>query len=404
MANFRCRVMTNDGKIIEENFTADSKEDLLLSFQSRNYRPIQVSEVKETIANKQLGVKKLKPKSLILFCRQMATLLRSGVPLIQCFEIIASQTEDKLLKKTLSVISGEVQAGNAFSTVLERQGDLFPPMLSRMVKVGEITGDLTGIMERMASQYESDSRIKKKVKGAMVYPIAMLSIAIAACIFMIVGVVPRFVEIFESVDSELPLPTQVLLFISDFLITKWYIVLLLVPAAVYGIILIFRREQVVRWMDHTKLTFKPIRVPMQKLMCVQFTRTLHTLISSGIPIVQAITYANQNIKNTLANEYINQVAVGVQKGSSISSQLSEYEIFPKLLVSMISIGEASGNLEEMLSKTADYYDEELDAAISQLMTIIEPIMILVVGILIGGIVMSLYAPMFGIISAMSAGV
>lgn len=404
MAYFLCRVMTDGGSIIEERFQAESREDLLSSFRSRKYMPISVAEERQSLGNTQLGKKKLKLKSLILFCRQMSTLLRSGVPLIRCFDIIASQTDDKLFKKTLITLSADVQAGSTLSAALEKQGDIFPPMLSRMAAVGEVTGELTQIMERMAVQYESDNRVRRKVRGAMTYPLALIGIALGACVFMMIVVVPRFVEIFEQLNTELPLMTRMLLAGSDFLVHRWYIAILVFPALVMGLIRLFRTEKVVRWLDREKLTFKLIRTPMQKLLCTQLARTLHTLIASGVPIVQAMEYTNQNIRNTLANDAIREITGGIQKGKGISAQMSEYDFFPKLLISMISIGEASGNLEEMLSKTAEYYDEELDAAISQLTTLLEPLMILIVGLMIGGIVMALYAPMFGMISAMSGSV
>lgn len=403
MAQFHCRLMVDDGRIIEEVFQADSKADLLIAFKSRGYRPIQINEQKQTLATKSLGSNKLKLKSLILFCRQMSTLLRSGVPLVKCFEIIASQTDDKLLKKAMDELSGDVQSGAVLSTAMTKQSSRFPDMLIKMVEVGEVTGDITTILERMASQYESDSRINRKVRGAMTYPIVLVSIALAACVFMLISIVPRFVDVFESLNTELPLLTRMLLAVSNFMIHRWYVLALVVPMIICGLIRLFKAPKIKRWIDVKKLSIKLIRAPMQKIMCAQLARTLHTLISSGVPIVQAMGYMNRNIKNVYANECIDQVIVGIQQGKGIAVQLSEYPIFPKLLVSMISIGEASGNLEEMLSKTADYFDEEMDAAISQITSLLEPLMILIVGILIGGIVMALYAPMFGVISAMSGG-
>ena len=401
MARYLCRVMTDTGAVVDEVFQAENREELLISFQSRKFHPIQIEEERKGIGSTQIGGKKLKAKSLILFCRQMATLLRSGVPLIKCFDIIASQTDDKVFKNTLNSISADVQAGSLMSAAIEKQGELFPGMLSKMVEVGEATGDLAKIMDRMAGQYESDDRIKKKVKGAMIYPLALICIAIGACIFMLIAVVPRFVDVFNSLNTELPLLTRILLACSNFITKRWYVVILMIPAIVICIIRVFRTEKVTRWVDRQLLTLRVIRGPMQKMMCASFARTLHTLIASGIPIVQAMEYTNQNIKNTMAQDGIKEITIGIQKGKGISQQMAQYPYFPNLLVSMISIGEASGNLEEMLQKTADYYDDELDAAISQLTTIIEPVMILFVGLLIGGIVMALYAPMFGVISAMS---
>lgn len=400
MAQFNCRLMLEDGRVIEELYQADNKNDLLMAFKSRGYLPIQVEEHKESVANKSIGSNKLKLKSLILFCRQMSTLLRSGVPLVRCFDIIASQSDDKLLKKAMEELSGEVQSGAVLSAALAKQGERFPEMLSKMVEVGEVTGDITGILGRMAFQYESDMRINRKVRGAMTYPIVLLIVAFGACTFMLIAIVPKFVDVFQSLNAELPFMTKVLLAASNFLVHKWYLAIAAFIGIVYGLRIMFKNPKVKRWMDVKKLTWKLLKAPMQKILSAKLARNLHTLISSGVPIVQAMGFANKNINNMYANEALDEVIVGIQQGKGISSQLAEYTIFPKLLISMISIGEAAGNLEEMLSKTADYFDEEMDAAISQLTSLLEPIMILIVGFMIGSIVMALYMPMFGMITAM----
>ena len=401
MATFRYRAMTESGQIDSQSFDAENKLEAILALRARGLRPISVEE--ETLSFGQMkvgGPKKLKLKSLILFCRQLATLLRSGVPLIQCFDIVASQSNDKFFKATLREISEDIQAGSLLSVAIERQGEKFPPMLCKMIAVGEETGDMAAIIERMADQYEADDRIRNKVKGAMTYPLVLLLVALGACVFMMIKVVPQFVDIFNQLNTDLPGMTKVLMAISDFLIHRWYLAIVLAVGTVILVLKIIRMPDVVRWMDRKKLTMKPIANPMQKMMSAQFARTLHTLISSGIPIVSALESTKENVDNTLAKDAIDEISLGIQKGKGISEQMKDYPFFPNLLVSMISIGEASGNLEEMLAKTADYYDEELDSAIGQLMTMMEPAMILVVGILIGGIVMALYAPMFGAISAM----
>lgn len=404
MADFRCRLMTDGGEIIDDTFQADTKSDLLISFQKRGYRPISVEEQKKSIANVVIGSDKLKLKSLILYCRQISTLLVSGVPLMKCFDVIASQTDDKKLKETMNLLSSDVQSGLVLSEAMSKQGDRFPEMLCKMVEIGELTGDMGGILGKMADQYEKDSRINRKIQSAMTYPIVLIFISLIACIFMLVAIVPQFVAVFESLDAELPLLTKMLLGASNFLIHRWYVLLIVIPLIIYAIFNIFKSPNVQMWIDKQKLTMKGLKSPMQKIMSAQIARTLYTLISSGVPIVQAMEYVNKNVKNVYARKCLDEVIVGIQKGKKISELLSEYPIFPKLLISMISIGETSGNLEEMLSKTADYYDEEIDAAIGQITSLLEPFMILIVGLIIGCIVMALYAPMFGMITAMQASV
>ena len=406
MAKFKCCVLTHEGQRLEEEFSADTKSDLIRTFQARQYRVISIEEVgnKASILS-SLGIgrgpKKVNLKSRILFCRQLATLLRAGLPITQAFDIISSQTDDKFFKSILEAISADIQAGMVLSAAIQRRGEVFPPMLSKMVEIGEATGDMSKVMERLATQYESESRIQQKVKGALSYPIAVLVIAIGVCIFMLVGIVPSFIEVFDSLGSELPMITQVLLAMSDFLVEKWYIAIIVLPAAIFAIIFFMRTDKMVRWTDKKLLTWGFIKNPMQKVISASFARTLHTLISSGIPIVQSLEYTNDNIGNTVVKDAINDIVIGVRKGKGISVQMAEYDCFPKMLVSMLTIGESSGNMEEMLEKTADYYDEELDAAIAQILTLIEPLMMVFLAGIVGFVVIAMYVPMFEMISAYS---
>ncbi len=402
MAEFQCVLITKEGNQFQETYKAESKTRLIESLQLHGYYPISVEEKKETIATMDLSSNKLKLNSLILFCRQMSTLLKAGIPLISAFDITASQTEDKLLKKTFKELSDETQKGNSMSKAMESLGDRFPAMLVSMIEVGEATGDIPNVLERMANQYESDNRIKRKVKGAMTYPVMVLIIALLVVVFMLVTIVPQFVTVFESLGSDLPGMTKILLVMSEFVTQKWYLAILIVGVLIMSGKIFFAKKEVKLWIDHKVLTIKGLSNATQKIMAAEFARTLHTLISAGIPIVEAMGYANKNVSNTYANQCIEEVIVGLKKGQNISSQLGKFGVFPKLLISMINIGENSGNLEEMLEKTAIYFDEEMDAAISQIMSIIEPSMIVVLGFLIGFIVMALYSPMFGIISAMSS--
>lgn len=402
MAQFQCVLITKDGDRIEEVYKADNKDRLIETLQLHGYFPISVEEKKETFATMDIGSKKLKLNALILFCRQLSTLLKAGIPLISAFDITASQTDDKLLKQTFKELSEETQKGSPMSKAMALLDNRFPEMLISMVEIGEATGDIPNVLERMANQYESDNRIKRKVKGAMTYPVMVLIVAILVVIFMLIAIVPQFVSVFNSLGSDLPGMTKVLLAMSDFVMTKWYLAILIVALFYVLAKIILSKREVKLWIDHQLLTFKLVSNATQKIMAAEFARTLHTLVSAGIPIVDAMAYANKNVSNTYAKQCINEVIVGLKKGQNISSQLARYEVFPKLLVSMINIGENSGNLEEMLEKTAIYFDEEMDAAISQIMSIIEPTMILFLGVIIGFIVMALYSPMFGVIDAMSA--
>ncbi len=400
MAQFRCRYMTERGSVKEETIQSSSKDELVASLRGRGYKVINVEEVRSSVLNMKIGSKHLSKKSITLFCRQMSTLLVSGIPMVKCFDIVASQSKEALFKEIMANLSAEVQSGASLSDAMEKQEGQFPEMLIEMVKVGEITGDFSGIMNKMADQYERDAKTRQKIKGALTYPIVLIIIAIGACVFMLIKIVPSFVDVFNSLGSELPALTAGLLKLSTFITKRWYVLVLIIPIIVVALIRVLKMKSVVYQIDKLKLTMPGIRDPMQKLMSSRFARTLYTLISSGVPIVQALEYTKNNVLNAYANQYIDQVILGISQGRGFADVMEECPIFPQLLTSMISVGESSGNLESMLSKTADYFDEETDSAISQLMTLIEPVMIVLVGLLIGVIVMALYAPMFGAITAM----
>lgn len=404
MAQYVCRYLTEKQNVVERTLQAASREEAIESLRDKGYRIIKVEEAGGGLANLTLGRKHVTKKTLTLFCRQMATMLTSGIPMVTCFDVVASQSEDKVFKKLMTELTGDVKSGCSLSTAMEKHPDDFPEMLTEMVKIGEVTGDLSGVLTRMAEQYERDAKITQKIRGALTYPIVVLCVAVAACIFMLIKVVPSFVDVFKSLDTELPKLTQLLLNVSNFLVHRWYVILLVAPIAVILLIRFFRLRRVRYAVDRAKISVKGLRGPMRKLTSARFARTLYTLISSGVPIIQALEYSKRNVLNLYVEDNVDRIITGIRQGKSLAAQMGETTVFPKLLVSMISVGESSGNLEGMLSKSADYFDDETTAAVEQLMTVIEPVMIVLVGLLIGVIVLALYSPMFGAITAMQSAV
>ena len=396
--------MNDKSQVKEETIHATDRDDLNGMMRERGFRVIRIEEIKDSPANIDIFKKKLSKKSLTLFCRQLSTMLTAGIPMVKCFEVLEAQTDDKLLKERLVSLQNDVLSGSSLSMAMSKFPNDFPDMLAEMVRVGEVTGDLNGVLLRMAEQYEKDGKVASKVKGALTYPLVVVFVAIAACVFMLIKVVPSFVDIFDSLNTDLPLATQILLDVSNFLTEKWYIALLLVPVIVILLIFLFRTKSVKYTVDKLKVTMKGISGPLQKLAASRFARTLYTLITSGVPIVQALGYTKRNVQNTYMEEHIDKMIVGVRQGKAMSSMMAESNAFPKILVSMLAVGESSGDLEGMLKKSAEYFDDEASAAVEQLTTIIEPIMIVIVGLLIGALVISLYAPMFGAISAIQGSV
>lgn len=396
--------MTDRNQVREETVHASGREELTNIMRERGCRIIHIEDIREKTGDIVLWQPHLKKKSLTLFCRQLSTMLTSGIPMVKCFEVIESQSEDKVLKSLMVDLTNDVLAGSSLSAAMDKHPNDFPEMLTEMVRIGEVTGDLNGVLLRMAEQYEKDAKVNRKIKGALTYPIVVVIVAIAACVFMLVKVVPSFVDVFDSLNTELPALTKMLLSVSEFLTKKWYIAVLLVPIVVILIIRFFHLKNVKRFVDKMKVTMKGFRGPMQKLTASRFARTLFTLIASGVPIVQALEYTKRNVLNLYVEENIDKIILGIRQGKSLAGQMSETDAFPKLLVSMLAVGESSGDLEGMLKKSADYFDDETTAAVEQLTTIIEPVMIVIVGLLIGVLVIALYAPMFGAISAMQGAV
>ena len=400
MAQFLCRFLTENNKVVEEVIQASERAELMTVLREKGYRIIKVEEQRRSMSEIEIGARRISKKALTLFCRQMATMLTSGIPMAKCFDVIGSQSDEKVFKELMVELTNDVMSGSSLSAAMEKHPDDFPEMLVEMVKIGEVTGDLDGVLLRMAEQYEKNEKINQRIKGALTYPIVVVIVAIAACVFMLIKVIPSFVDVFNSLGSDLPTLTRLLLSLSDFLVNKWYIVLLILPIAVLLLIRFFRWKPVRYFIDKMKITLRLFRIPMQKLVGSRFARAMYTLVSSGVPIVQALEYSKKNVLNLYVEEAIDKIILGIRQGKSLAAQMGETGIFPKLLVSMLAVGESSGDLEGMLAKSADYFDDETAATIEQLMTILEPIMIVIVGILIGVLVIALYSPMFEAINAM----
>lgn len=331
MAQYLCRFMNEKNQVVEEKIQASEREELINVLREKGYRVIRVEEIKARSLNITLGDGHIKKKSLTLFCRQMATMLTSGIPMVKCFDIVGSQSDDKAFKNLMVDLTNDVMSGSSLSAAMRKHPDDFPEMLVEMVKIGEVTGDLDGVLLRMAEQYEQNAKINSKIKSALTYPIVVMIVAILACIFMLIEVVPQFVDVFNSLDTDLPPLTQALLDISRFLTEKWYLVLLGAPIVVLLLIRFFKIKKVRYALDKFKLTVGGLKGPMQKLTSARFARTLYTLISSGVPIVQALEYSKKNVLNLYVEENIDRIIVGIRQGKSLAGQMAECDVFPKLL-------------------------------------------------------------------------
>jgi len=367
-------------------------------------KPISVEE--KVMGSKEITLfqsKKIKLKDISLFCKQMSVMLNSGIPLNNAVDILEQQTDAKNLKSSLKVISKGLKEGNQLSKSLIEQNGLFPDLLIRMVQAGEKTGKLDEVLERMSEHYNKELKTSRQIRGAMIYPAVLAFLAVAATLVLLYVVIPNFSGIFEQSGVALPLPTRIVLAASNFVQSYWYILFGGVGLLVF-LFLRYRSTEAGRYqLDQLKLKMPVVKGPMQKIVTARFASTLATLTSAGIPLVEAIDSAAATTNNAVVIDKLRIANEGLQKGERLTGMLTSTGLFPPMMLSMVKIGEESGSLESMLNKTSDFYEEELEAAIKQLLSLLEPAMIIIMGVIIGGIVASVMLPMFEIANAVQQG-
>ena len=347
--------------------------------------------------------KKIKLKQLTIFCRQFSTMLSSGITVIKCLDILYQQTENKNMKSNILGVYEAVQKGESLSRAMRSQKNAFPFLLLNMVEAGEASGSLDVVMQRMADNFEKDNKLQNKVKQAMVYPLFLSGLTIVVVIFLLTLVLPRFTGMFSQLGGDLPLPTKILLGLSGFIISYWY---LLIIAVIIIVVLwnmyLKSKDGRIGW-DKFKLKFPVIGKLLLIVESARFSRTLSSLISSGMPIIQALEIVGRVITNRYMEERLMAIVGDVRRGLTLSYSMKKLKLFPPMLCSMILVGEESGNLDDILNKTAAFYDEESDAAIARLLALIEPVMIVLLALIVGFIVISIITPIFSIYQSMSTG-
>ena len=340
-------------------------------------------------------VKKVKPKSLQIFSRQFATMIEAGLNVVTALVILEQQTEDKKLSLVIAELRVDVEGGLLLSEALARHPKIFSRLFIAMVEAGEAAGILDVVLDRVAYQIEKETMIKRRVKGAMMYPIMVLSFATLVLIGMLLFLVPIFVNIFSQLGGDLPMLTQIVVTASDFLRARWYIVFPLMGFAFWGIRRYKKTESGRRLWDKLR-----IRAPagigkvIIKIGMARFSRTLSTLVAAGVDIIRSLEITGATAGNSLIEDATNHVKERVTQGVPIAIPLAESAIFPPMVSHMVRVGEETGELEKMLSKIADFYEDEVDSAIASLTSIIEPLMMIAVGVVVGIIIIAMYLPMF----------
>ena len=359
-----------------------------------------VEELRAPAAKKTGFVKgKVKAKSLQVFSRQFATMIEAGLSVVTALVILEQQTEDKILATVLEDVRENVETGALLSEAMARHPDVFSRLYIAMVEAGEAAGVLDTVLDRVALQIEKEEKIKRRVKGAMIYPSIVLVFATLVMTGMLMFLVPIFVKIFDQLGGELPTLTQYVMYASDFLRGYWFIIFPVVGAGIFGFFRWKKTETGRQAWDRFKLRIPAqIGVVVRKVSMARWSRTLSTLIASGVDILRALEITAQTSGNWVVEEETGRVRSRVQEGATIAQPLIESSVFPPMISQMVKIGEESGELEKMLAKVADFYEDEVDASIAALTSIIEPMMMIGVGVMVGIIVISMYLPMFKLLT------
>jgi type IV pilus assembly protein PilC len=398
---FEYRVRDGTGREVTGSLEADSEEALAGKLRQMGYFVVSVDEVRASLASKQIHIfgVRVKGQDINIFTRQFATMINAGLPLIKCLSILSQQTESSSLADIITDCQREVEAGRSLSEALAKHPEAFNKLYVSMVRAGELGGMLDDVLLRIASQMEREADIKRKVKSAMTYPVAVLAISVVLLTAMIVFVVPRFASMFKDLGGSLPGFTQMLVNVSHFVGGFGGLVII---AAIIGFIIFFRRFRATAngrmTIDRIKLRLPLVGVLFHKYALARFSRTLGTLISSGVPILGALEITGETTGNEVISRALDKVRAGVKEGETIAQPLSQAAVFPPMVTQMIAIGEETGALDVMLNKVSDFYDSEINAAVESLTSIIEPILILFLGATVGTIVIALYLPIFRVIT------
>jgi len=392
-----------NGQILNGAISAGNESEAISLIRGRNHRLIQLDAEEEK--GKDLEIPFLKPKvktaDLTVFCKQLSTMLAAGVPVNRALDIQISQTLNKKLKATLQKISSYIKQGMPLSRAMRQFPEDFPVLLLSMVESGEQTGKLDEVLARLYVHYANDNKINHKIKSAMMYPMVLGILTVAVMILMLTVVMPMFSEMFASAGGTLPLPTRVMLALSHSLRNYWYVFIIVIVSAVALFKWFVKTKDGRHLFDAVKLRTPIVGGLMAQIITARFTRTLSTLLASGISIIKALESATEITNNVLVMEMMSGIINDVKKGLSVSSLLKRAPIFPAMMLSMISVGEETGALDDMLEKTADYYDEELETAVGRLVSLLEPLMVVFMGIAIGGVLLAMYLPMFSMFQNMN---
>lgn len=393
---------TPAGESVSGEYNADDKNELMSHLRRRRIIVTQVRQKPKDL-NINIGIgNRITTKDLAIFTRQFSTMINAGLPLVQCLDILSSQMEKEHFKKVVTEVTEDVESGSTLAEALQKH-DCFSELYVNMVGAGESGGILDLILNRLAVFLEKNDALKRKIKGALTYPTIIFLVAGGATIFMLLFIIPTFAQMFTDFGGTLPLPTRIVMGLSNFLRANWWILLIAVAGAVFGLRKYYKTENGHYRIDKFMLKIPILGGVIRKGAIALFTRTLGTLTASGVPIIDGLDITARTAGNKVIEEAVMNTKESISQGNTIAEPLGKSGVFPPMVVQMIGVGEQTGALDEMLEKVADFYDDEVDSAVDALTSAIEPIMIVIMGVVVGGMLIAMYLPMFELISVVSGG-
>ena len=404
MPTFAYAGRTRSGETVTGERAADTMDAVVAALRREQVLVTQINPVKERAAAKTTRPKRAKgvaAKNLAVFTRQFSVMIDAGLPLVQCLEILGSQEEDKNFAWVILATRGDVESGASLADAMKKHPKVFDPLFTNMIAAGEAGGILDTILKRLATYIEKAVKLKGQIKSAMIYPVAVIVIATLVVGVILWKVIPTFANLFAGLGAELPLPTRVVIAASNGLVRFGPIIIVAICAAGYGFKQYYASVNGRRVVDAVMLKMPILGNLMRKIAVARFCRTLSTLLASGVSILEALDITARTAGNAIVEEAILTTRKSIERGETIAQPLKETAVFPPMVVQMIGVGEATGALDTMLSKIADFYEEEVDVAVAGLLTLMEPLMIALLGGIVGGIVIAMYMPIFSLISKLT---
>ncbi len=385
---------TRQGTVQKGELAANSKEEVIALLRKQNILPINVAAKPKEI-KLSFGAPKITDKDIVILTRQLATMIDAGLPLVQCLDILGSQTENKALGKIVGQVRSDVESGSTFADALKKHTKVFDNLYVNMVAAGEAGGILDTILQRLASYMEKFAKIKGQIKSAMIYPSVILFVAVSVVALLMVVVVPMLANMFADMGQALPLPTRIVIAVSNFLKGWGGLITLCVAIGFFVGLKQFRKtENGLRITDGIALKMPIVGSLIQRVSVAKFTRTLGTLMTSGVPILEGLLIVSRTAGNKVVEEAIIATRQSVSEGKTLADPLGKSKVFPQMVVQMIAVGEATGALDNMLNKIADFYDDEVDAAVATLTSMLEPMLMIFLGVTVGFVIVAMYMPIF----------